>query len=174
MECPRCLGSIFPIGENLRLSMQFSLDLPVSATYSFQSPCGFYTQLVIMRKLENVWKTSLRKPVPILMMCILTHLKLSWESNKSRRIQKSELWARSTYFEMVEGKIETKLKFEALVFYELCSVASRLAIITAIQSTSFFTCSLVYYGMTLNSAKLPGNMYVNNAISAVIEIISNM
>ena len=77
---------------------------------------------------------------------------------------------------MDEGKIETKLKFEAVGFgfYKLYSVSNRLAIITAIQSTSFFTCSLVYYGMTLNSAKLPGNMYVNNAISAVIEIISNM
>ena len=57
---------------------------------------------------------------------------------------------------------------------DLFTNGKLLTIVTVIQSTSFFICCLVYYGMTLNAAQIPGDLYVNNAIGAVVEVIANL
>ena len=56
---------------------------------------------------------------------------------------------------------------------DLFTNGKKLAMVSVIQSMSFFTCSLVYYGMTLNAADLPGDLYINNFIGAVIEVVAN-
>jgi len=57
---------------------------------------------------------------------------------------------------------------------DLFTNGKLLTIVTIIQSSSFFTCCLVYYGMTLNAAQIPGDLYVNNLIGALIEVVANL
>ena len=70
-----------------------------------------------------------------------------------------------------KNKSNVKSTFSTI---DLFTNGKLLIIVTIIQSTSFFTCSLVYYGMTLNAAKIPGDLYVNNLIGAVIEVVANL
>ena len=57
---------------------------------------------------------------------------------------------------------------------DLFTNGKLLTKVSIIQSASFFTCALVYYGMTLNAAEIPGDLYVNNSIGAVIDVVANL
>ena len=57
---------------------------------------------------------------------------------------------------------------------DLFTNGKLLTKVSIIQSASFFTCVLVYYGLTLDTVQLPGDLYVNNAIGAAVDVAANL
>lgn len=45
---------------------------------------------------------------------------------------------------------------------------------TIIMSLLWFTCSLMYYGLSLNTGQLAGNIFLNTFLSAFIEVLSKL
>ena len=43
--------------------------------------------------------------------------------------------------------------------------------ITLCGGMVYVACSLCYFGMTFNAAGLPGSLYINNAINALVECV---
>ena len=46
-----------------------------------------------------------------------------------------------------------------------------LALVVLNSACAFGTCSMTYYGLSLNAAALPGSLYVNNAINGCVEFV---
>ena len=59
-----------------------------------------------------------------------------------------------------------------LTILDLFRNGRHLAHVALNISGAFFTCSITYYGLSLNAASLPGNLYVNNAINGAVEIVA--
>lgn len=59
-----------------------------------------------------------------------------------------------------------------LTILDLFRHGRHLAHVALNISGVFFTCSITYYGLSLNAASLPGNLYVNNAINGAVEIVA--
>ena len=47
-----------------------------------------------------------------------------------------------------------------------------LALVVINSACAFGTCSMTYYGLSLNAASLPGNLYVNNAVNGGVEFLA--
>lgn len=63
-------------------------------------------------------------------------------------------------------------KQSAYTILDLFRNGKTLALVVLNSACAFGTCSMTYYGLSLNAASLPGNLYVNNAINGAVEFLA--
>ena len=75
------------------------------------------------------------------------------------------------FLESVEAKSENQSKAQTYTSLDLLKWP-KMRLITLNCGYCWFVTSMVYYGLGLNAGALAGNIFVNNLVNAVVEIIA--
>jgi len=151
----------------------------VSTAYAFgyllSSPAAY--AFPYWRVLTSVISAAYILFLPMIYFCPASPKWLHIKGKSSKVEKVIRVFAKKTKVQIDDSLLEN-LEYESASEVEGSSSVLELMRdglmrkLSLLVSLSFFASALVFYGLSLGSATLPGNIYVNNAINSAIDISS--